>query len=176
MYTRVKYCNNCEDPVEALPYMVALAPRHYSIPYEVTAELVYGVPNFGEGKKLLNKVEVENRIVFLDRGGGVSIVEKAFKAQAQGAVGVIVADNGQCDSDFNYCGRQAGSKREGGFGAYDELVDWRAIRIPVLMVNSESAERLRARMPIEQKNIGRLGMQNVTVLPQPPKPTHFDEF
>ena len=175
-HNRVKYCTNCEDPADALPYLVALAPRHYSAPYEVTAELVYGVPNYGEGKKLLNKVEVEDRIAFLDRGGKVSIVEKALKAQAQGAVGVIVADNGQCDADFNYCGRQAGGKREGGFGAYDELTEWRAIRIPVLMVNVEVAERLRTRMPMERKNLGHLGMQNVTVIPQPPKRTHFDEF
>jgi hypothetical protein len=112
-------------------------------------------------------VDAEGRVILVERGRGVSLVEKARKAQIAGAVGVIVVDDGQCDDSFQHCGHQAGGVKEGGFGSYDTLSDWAAIHIPVWLVTAAAGEKLRRRMKMKQEAISKLGVHNMTIVEQP---------
>ena len=111
--------------------------------------------------------DAEGRVILVERGRGVSLVEKARKAQIAGAVGVIVVDDGQCDDSFQHCGHQAGGVKEGGFGSYDTLSDWAAIHIPVWLVTAAAGEKLRRRMKMKQEAISKLGVHNMTIVEQP---------
>lgn len=161
---RVKYCVDCPNPRAALGYVVAMSTRYGMVDFDVTAELVYGVPNHGEGRKLLNRVEVEDRVVFLERGGGVSIIDKVRKAQKAGAVGVVVADDGQCDEGFVFCGTQAGSIYDGGFAAHENPAEWANVNLPVLLISSAAGEEMRQRMILEERVIPNMGVHNITVV------------
>jgi hypothetical protein len=74
--------------------------------YFVSAEVVYCIPNRAESN-ILNTAHFENRIVIVDRGE-ISLYEKARKIQEDGAVGILIADDGQCTEEFSFCGPRAG--------------------------------------------------------------------
>lgn len=162
--TRLKFCSDCDDPSSALPYLYALSARFGPRTFRVTGELVYGVPNFGEGKKLLNYMHTSNRVVLLARGGGIPIVDKVRKAQAAGAIAVVIIDDGQCDHELSSCGPRAGGRHDGGFSSSDSINDWSTIKIPAVLITSDSADALRKNMQLERTEIGKLGMHNISVL------------
>lgn len=72
-----------------------------------------------------------------------SIVPQPLQA---GALAVIVADDGGCGESFD-CGPRIGSRSEGqGLAAFDSISDWRAVRIPVVMITAAAANRVRAQL------------------------------
>lgn len=59
---------------------------------------------------------------------------------------------------------KVGSVQEGGFAAYDDRAFWSQVPIPVLLITSASAERLKRLMNMKEVPIPKLGLQNVTIL------------
>jgi hypothetical protein len=129
----------------------------------MTGELVYCVPNFAESPRIMNENQLRNRIAFADRGMN-GLLEKVLKIERTGAVAVIIADDGRCNSGYTFCGPRAGSVADGGFAAFDEEISWRAVTIPVLLVNLETAERLRGMMRMTKVSVLKSGLHNMTLL------------
>lgn len=90
----------------------------------------------------------------------VPVVEKVLKAQAAGATGVIVDDDGGCDDGFVDCGR-LGGVRDGGFARRDGAHAWRTVKIPVVLISAATGERLREMMPLQKVVVKGLGEQLV---------------
>ena len=80
------------------------------------------------------------------------------------SVTVVIIDDGQCDHEFSSCGPRAGGRHDGGFSSSDSINDWSAIKIPAVLITSDSADALRKKMQLERTEIGKLGMHNVSVL------------
>lgn len=89
-------------------------------------------------------------------------MEKVLKAQAAGAAGVIVVDDGGCsggDGPFD-CGR-LGGVRDGGFAKRDGAHAWSGVRIPAVLVSARDGERLRGMMRLQKVSVEGLGEQLV---------------
>lgn len=157
----ISFCLDCEHPDDEGSYVYALAPKHGLSEYRVKGELIYGVPNHGEVKELLNHSEFDGRIVLIHRGK-VHLQEKVMNVQYSGAAGVIIVDDGQCNEDFSRCGPRAGSVKDGGFAPMDEASAWKRIHIPVLMVTKTSAAILTQYLQISEVDIPKFGKQFVT--------------
>ena len=74
------------------------------------------------------------------------LVQKILHAQEAGAVGVVLVDDGRCESDLN-CGR-IGSARLGGFAPRDDPSSRRLVKIPSVLVSRETGKRIRRLMPL----------------------------
>jgi hypothetical protein len=93
----------------------------------------------------------------------VNLYDKVLAAQAVGALGVVIADDGSCKEDFSFCGVRVGSVDQGGFAPHDSGEVWGAkIHIPVLMVNTVAADRLRNAMSTRKVHVPSLGWQNIS--------------
>lgn len=90
----------------------------------------------------------------------VPVVEKVLKAQAAGATGVIVVDNGGCNEGFVDCGR-LGGVRDGGFAKRDGAHAWSRVTIPAVLVSAAQGERLRGMMRLQKVTVEGLGEQLV---------------
>ena len=110
-------------------------------------------------RELENAAEVRGRVVLMWRGG-CNFVEKVRRGQAAGAVGVVLVDDGRCESDLN-CGR-IGSARLGGFAPRDDPSSWRLVKIPSVLVSQETGKRIRRLMPLEHFEVPKLGTQWVS--------------
>jgi hypothetical protein len=56
----------------------------------------YAIPNKLNGPTILNADQARGRVLFVDRGV-VPLINKVLTAQAAGAIGVVIADDGnQC--------------------------------------------------------------------------------
>ncbi|RYH20575.1 hypothetical protein EON65_23030 [archaeon] len=157
----ITYCLKCPDPRSEGSILPSLNAKYGVDEYSVTGELVYCVPNYAEGPFLANDHQLSDRIAFVDRGE-ISLLDKVLKIQEANALGVVIADDGSCYEDFHYCGPRAGSLQEGGFAAYDNEQSWLAVEIPVVMVTSTNADRLRDAMGIKSVYIPGLGRHNIT--------------
>ena len=163
----ISFCQDCPYPEDEGSIAYGILPKHLHLnEYSVTAEVVYCIPNYADYVKIVNGREFNDRIVIVNRGKGVTIHDKVFMIQSSGAVGVIVIDDGQCDEQFISCGFRAGSSSEGGIAAFDEPSLWKQITIPVILVTQRSGERLKNIMPMKIMDVPRLGLQNITILPE----------
>lgn len=160
------FCNGCPSPEAEGSIAFGLLPK-YAIKdkYSVTGQVVYAVPNFAEREEgFLNVDDMSNRIVMVDRGI-VSLYQKVLRIQQQSsAVGVIIADDGKCDESFSFCGYRIGSAPEGGFSAFDDESLWHKITIPVILIGSSTADKMRSLMNNVLEEIPFLGTHNVTVV------------
>lgn len=102
----ISFCIDCPSPEQEGSTAYGLLPRYGLKEYFVSAEAVYCIPNQAESN-IRNGAHFENRIVIVDRGG-ISLFEKARKIQEIGAVGILIADDGQCTEQFSFCGPRAG--------------------------------------------------------------------
>ena len=158
-----------------------------SIPLSVTAEAVYCVPNLANKARILNSHEINNRIALVNRGDN-GMIEKVLKLQNDGAVGVIIIDDGQCNINTNNNNPnnhhhhnnnpssdnlQSNSQSNkfakcgfhvGGFSATDDIIVWKAVKIPVILITNETGQLLDNLMNIEISEIPRLGQQKITIL------------
>ena len=159
----ISFCVDCITPEHDGSFVYGLVAKHTSDYTSIAGELIYCVPNHAENKKILNNESFYNRIIFVDRGK-VSIIDKCQKIQSYGAIAIIIADDGNCDDNFNFCGSRAGSIHSGGFGSYDDPLVWKSITIPVLLINLSTAERMRKLMNIKRVKIPKIGMQNITLI------------
>lgn len=152
----VEFCMGCPDPHLEGSKVQALRAVHGPGEFYVTGTLHYAVPNTMEGNRLINKRELAGRVVVVDRGV-VPLVDKVLLAQKAGAVGVVIADDGNCKAEFE-CGR-VGSARMGGFSGRDPWQSWRDVEIPAVLVMPEVADRLRRMMDIQRMKIPGIGEQ-----------------
>ena len=160
----VAYCIDCPSPTDEGSIVNGLIPKYGLRHYQVAGELIYCVPNLADSNFLINSHQLEQRIAFVDRGSN-SLLEKAIKLQNVGVIGIIIADDGQCDEHFRFCGVRAGSVTEGGFAAHDNQNEgWKDIKIPVILVSIKTAEKIRNLMPVERVNVGGIGFQNISVI------------
>lgn len=159
----ISYCIDCPSPDREGTIIYGLLPRHGVKEYFISAQVVYCIPNLADSD-ILNDEQFTNRIVIVDRGG-ITLFEKIFKIQEAGALGIIIADDGQCNEQFSYCGPRVGSVREGGFAPHDHFDKmWRVINIPVLLISLKTAEHMRRLMPVERIFLPKMGYHNMTVL------------
>jgi len=172
----ITFCIDCPSPEEEGSVATGLLPMHFMMrqeEYEITSQLVYCVPNHADSKELVNVSQVQGRIVLVDRGKN-PLHEKVLRAQEAGAVGVIIADDGQCDEKFRFCGVRAGSVAEGGFAANDGADLWNKLKLPVYLVTKSTAMRIKNMMRLSEVNILGIGMQNITVLKPLVGPMDFE--
>jgi hypothetical protein len=159
----VSYCLNCPSPDKEGSVILGILPKFGIHNFAVTGDVVYAVPNHVENVIINNSHHLYNKIVLVDRGK-VSFYEKIFRIQQHTtAVGVIIADDGDCDNSLRYCSNsRTGSAKDGGFSAFDDPVLWANINLPVLLVSAESADRLRSVMNVERVYVAGLGYQNIS--------------
>ena len=159
----LSFCLDCPNPEIEGSIAQGLEPKYGIKEYSVTGELIYGIPNLGQDKRMVNRVEFEGRLVLVDRGV-ITLLEKAQNVQAGGAMGLIIADNGLCKDDFDFCGQGAGSVKEGGFGPHDDINGWKKINIPLLLISYETAERLKKLMLNTSIFVPGYKHQNMTII------------
>lgn len=87
-------------------------------------------------------------------------MEKVLKAQAAGAAGIVVVDDGGCSDGLVDCGR-LGGVRDGGFAGRDGAHAWLTVKIPVVLISAAQGERLREMMPLQKVAVKGLGEQLV---------------
>lgn len=143
---------------------IALNARHGLQKYMVTGDLVYSIPNHLELSKILNPRQIEDRVALVDRGGGVSFLDKIFRAESYGALAVIIVDDQHCNIDFSFCGVRAGSAKEGGFAAQDDEYRWNRVSIPVVLVSFQTGEKLKSMMRMKVIEVPKVGYNNATLL------------
>ena len=119
------------------------------------AELVYGVPNDGS-EAFVNALG--GAVVLVDRGGGVSLVDKVLRAQEAGAIAVVIADTGECSPTFE-CGRALGSRAEGKMAHRDGREVWEDVFIPCVLITRQDADRLRAQLTLTEMHVSGMGLQ-----------------
>lgn len=142
----------------------------------VTAEVVYCVPNLANKGRVLNSHEIIDRIAIVVRGD-IGLIEKVLKVQNEGALGVIIIDDGQCDFSISKHASEGASKDikkstrfqscgllVGGFSHTDSNMMWKAVKIPVLLVTKGTGDLLDSLMNITVTDIPRLGKQKITNL------------
>ena len=91
----------------------------------------------------MNSDELTGNVALVHRSA-TPLVQKILHAQEAGAVGVVLVDDGRCESDLN-CGR-IGSARLGGFAPRDDPSSWRLVKIPSVLVSQETGKRIRRLM------------------------------
>jgi hypothetical protein len=162
----ITFCVNCRNPQSGGEgsFMTGLIVKHMNaFVFSVSGRVVYCVPNFAESR-VLNTHQFVDRIVVIDRGFN-SIQEKVDRIRDSKALAIIIFDDGSCNSDYSYCGHNAGSMAQGGFLPNDDLSFWNRVEIPVLILNLDSSERLRALMQNQRvKLAGRDGLHNLTYI------------
>lgn len=159
----LSYCLSCETPEHEGSYADALIPKHLSpIISSVTGKLIYCVPNFADMTRIFNEDFILGNIILVDRGK-IPILEKCLRIQEAGAAGIVIADDNQCVDDFSFCGSRAGNKNEGGFSSNDDSIQWKRVNIPVLLITSKSAEKLRNLMKLKRVEIHPHGYHHVTL-------------
>lgn len=165
----ISFCLDCPSPEEEGSVATGLLPMYFRMrqdEYVVTAQLVYSVPNHADTSKqltLVNAVQIQGRVVLVDRGKN-ALHEKVLRLQEAGALGVIIADDGQCDELFRYCGVRAGSALEGGFAAHDGADVWQKLVLPTYLVTRATADRIKSMMRLQVTEVLGHGLQNITVL------------
>lgn len=159
----ISFCFDCPEPDIEGSIAFGLTAKYSIQEYGLTAEMAYCVPNFAESPKVMNGNQLRNRIAFVERGVN-GLLEKVTKIAKTGASAIIIADDGRCNSGYTFCGPRAGSVAEGGFAAYDDEAPWRAIDIPVILINFETAEMFRSLMIMKKISLPRIGVQNMTIL------------
>ena len=107
----------------------------------------------------MNADELTGNVALVHRSA-TPLVHKILHAQEAGAVGVVLVDDGRCESDLN-CGR-IGSARLGGFAPRDDPSSWRLVKIPSVLVSQETGKRIRRLMPLEHFEVPKLGTQWVS--------------
>jgi len=152
----LEFCLACPDPHLEGSQIRALGAVHGPRDYTVSGELTYAVPNQAVGKYLLNVDQLKGRIGLVDRGS-IPMVDKVLALQKAGAIGVIIADDGNCDEQYE-CGL-AGSLRDGGFSKTDPHERWKDVKIPSLLVTEEEGGRLKQMMRLEKVKVPMLGEQ-----------------
>ena len=157
----ISFCKDCSSPDQEGSLVTGLLSYwSHSLDRKVGGAVVYGVPNHGEKEVLTNSAQLKGNVALLDRGK-IEVLAKALRAQSAGAVALIIADDGSCTADLSHCGRRAGGIKS-GFVPLDEAYAWAEVRIPVLIIASASAERLRHLMTISRVDLPRFGIQNVS--------------
>ncbi len=159
----IAFCIDCPYPAEEGSLVYGLKPKHGIQTYSVSGEVVYCIPNLANGETLLNKYEFHNRLVFVDRGV-ISLQQKVLQLQQADAIGVIIADDGNCNKEFTFCGPRIGGKNDGGFAANDDKVLWNDIHIPAVLISVETAAIFRKFMNIKRIDVPGYGFQNVSSL------------
>lgn len=101
----LEFCAGCPDPHLEGSQLLGLAPKHGPKDYEVSGPLVYAIPNHGKpsaGALLLNHAQASGAVVLCDRGL-VALVDKVLVAQASGAVGLVIVDDGAARNPSSWC-------------------------------------------------------------------------
>ena len=152
------FCKLCRDARED-GSVLDVWEAHFRPPdYSVSAELVYAVPN-DASSELLNRDDLSGNIALIDRGT-VPIVAKVQRAQAAGAIGVVIVDDGDCDNDFD-CDK-LGSRGDGyGWSAQDHAERWRGIKIPSILTLQVHGDGLKEMMDLETMELASLGLQRM---------------
>ncbi|KAJ1459531.1 hypothetical protein M885DRAFT_510646 [Pelagophyceae sp. CCMP2097] len=164
---RLEFCSSCDDPETEGFFELGLTALQGVREYRLTSTIVYAVPN--DASKILNAAELRGKIALCDRGGNVPLVQKILAVQQAGSIGVVLVDDGQC-TDLD-CGR-VGSKKLGGFAAKDDPVEWRKVKIPAVLVSTESGARLQRLMPLDRFTIPKVGPQWINKQQQRTKGAH----
>ncbi|CAN0456280.1 unnamed protein product, partial [Phaeothamnion confervicola] len=74
--------------------------------------------------------------------GGIPLVHKALRAQAAGALAVVVVDDGACRERFGqHC--VPGSAPPEGWASGDAAWPWQELHVPVVLVLGRDGARLR---------------------------------
>jgi len=107
-----------------------------------------------------NFASLQGKIVLIDRGM-VPLVVKVIRAQRMGAVGVLLVDDGQCNTNFSYCGERAGNTMEGGFAPHDGYAQWNEVEIPVLLISRFTGYKLKILMGLIEFEVKDMGKQLV---------------
>jgi len=128
--------------------LLALGAVHGPTEYKAEGSLVYAVPN--NAARILNRAQLKGQVALVHRGV-IPLVDKVWAAQASGAVGVVIVDDGTCEGQY-YCG-PAGGLRDGGFSRNDSIDKWKGVTIPSLLVSLEEGERLREMMLLDKRKV-----------------------
>jgi hypothetical protein len=87
--------------------------------------------------------DFHQKILMLERGS-LPMISLALRAQAAGAMALIIVDDGRC-SEYDQACIPGASKTHGqGFARLDGTKDWHTIKIPVLFVKKDYGTEIAA--------------------------------
>jgi hypothetical protein len=121
-------------------------------------EIVYAVPN-DASDTLINTHQTHGRMVLVDRGGNIPIVQKVVRVQEAGGIGVIVVDHGECAQGF-HCPRLGHPSRNGLLDK-DDWARWRDVTIPMVLILKDDGERIKQTLDLIMLEIPDVGPQYV---------------
>ena len=100
--------------------------------WRATAELIVADPPLADAP-LSNGRAVRQRIVLVERGG-CALVDKALRAQAAGALAVVVSAGSECTAFDQFCSPGADKSHGDGFAKLDLPHPWWKVKIPVVIM------------------------------------------
>ena len=112
--------------------------------WEVSAELIYALPNEGSFAGLKNEPDVRDKVVLFNRSLDVSIVEQVSQAQHAGAIAIIIVDF----HDSN----EKRSALQAALTANPDM--WKALSIPSVIVSHNYHEKLLQSMDVVRGDVG----------------------
>ncbi|KAJ8601826.1 hypothetical protein CTAYLR_009057 [Chrysophaeum taylorii] len=108
---------------------------------DIAADLVPADPP--DASETLRNADAVSQRVVLVRRGNAPLAFKARRAQAAGALAMVVADDGQCEDKLDqYCVPGADRSRGEKFAATDNPKAWDGLRIPVALILHRDALRV----------------------------------
>lgn len=84
--------------------------------------------------------------------GGVPLVHKAALAQDAGALAVVITDDGQCTAYDQLCCPGADQRAGDGFAKLDLPEPWQKIRIPVVLMLRDHADKVLEQVKLVRDN------------------------
>lgn len=119
--------------------------------FSVKGQSVWANP-YDANTDLINNNIVDGRIVWILRGKS-PVISKALRAQAAGAIGIVLVDGGKCTTFDQKCMPGADKSRGEYFAQYDKASYWIDLRIPVILVLLKDANSLAAKLNLKQHSI-----------------------
>ena len=132
-------CRECENPSRQGVIVEVFAAARGVLSFNIeNARLVFAIPNHGHSdvsrSEFLNESLISGAIVVMDKGVGVSIVERASQAQRHKAAGIIVMEN-ESEDEIRILSNHR-------FDTNDHWASWEKILIPCILIRENMKAKL----------------------------------
>lgn len=161
----ISFCIDCPSPGSEGSYIIGLNSKFGSQNYNINTDLIIPLPNKVHKKRIYNYNQLKNKIVLVERGE-VSIIEKIFLLQKYFVSAILIVNSDDsCGKFFTKCQpKSLGSIFSNGFAPMDDEIQWRKVKVPVLLINFEDGEKLKKVLNVKEIFIKGIGLQNTTTL------------
>ena len=163
----ILFCHHCIEPEQEGSHIKGAVANRMATDsnWNITAPLVYALPNHGSEAGLINAHDAVGAILMFDRGGGMSVTEQTSFAQHIGSKAVIIADvprENRCAEYPTLPCRDAFTSlgNRNGVGSSRDASLWARLTIPSLLVTHEGGLRLKSSLDVVGGHVAGHGRQH----------------